>query len=161
MTDRPLPHASGARGIPRLPPRIWSSREARAGAPGFRSAPSGVRIKHNATGPTRYQPARDPGPAYAVRTRDVVALHTSGHDAVCRPVNPCDLSAGSGARRRWRTTMEIAVIGSTGRIGSRVVHRLLDSGYRVVAATPSAGADTITARELSEALARVSTSCST
>ncbi len=52
--------------------------------------------------------------------------------------------------------MEIAVMGGTGRIGSRVVNRLRDHGHNVVAASPTTGVDTITRKGLSEALAGIS-----
>lgn len=53
--------------------------------------------------------------------------------------------------------MKIAVIGATGRIGSRVVTTLRnsglrDSGHRVIAASPGTGVDTITREGLSEAV---------
>jgi uncharacterized protein YbjT (DUF2867 family) len=49
--------------------------------------------------------------------------------------------------------MQIAVIGGTGRIGSRVVNRLRDHGHQVVIASRSTGVDTITRQGLREALA--------
>lgn len=48
--------------------------------------------------------------------------------------------------------MKIAVIGGTGRIGSKVVNRIRDYGHKVVAASPRTGVDTITREGLSEAL---------
>ena len=48
--------------------------------------------------------------------------------------------------------MKVAVIGGTGRIGSRVVNRLRDHGHEVVAASPRSGVDTITGEGLSDAL---------
>lgn len=48
--------------------------------------------------------------------------------------------------------MQIVVAGGTGRIGSRVVNRLRDSGHLVVAASPSTGVDTISGKGLPEVL---------
>src|SRR5207302_4722637 len=49
--------------------------------------------------------------------------------------------------------MKIVVIGGTGRIGSKTVAILRQSGHEVVAASPSSGVNTITGEGLKEALA--------
>jgi hypothetical protein len=116
MTDRPLSPTSGAGEIAASGTRLVESR-GKSGSTGFQMAPSGVRIKQSATGPTRHQPARVPWPAYAVRPRDVVALHPR----VTMPSTDRSTLAIAGriggARRRWRTTIEIAVIGGRGESG--------------------------------------------
>ena len=49
--------------------------------------------------------------------------------------------------------MKIVVIGGTGLIGSKVVGKLKQQGYEVVAAAPNTGVDTITGEGLADALA--------
>jgi hypothetical protein len=49
--------------------------------------------------------------------------------------------------------MKIVVIGGTGLIGTKVVKRLRDKGYEVMAASPDSGVNTITGEGLAEALA--------
>jgi uncharacterized protein YbjT (DUF2867 family) len=51
-----------------------------------------------------------------------------------------------------RNIMTIVVIGGSGRIGSRLVHRLGQDGLEVVAASPTRGVDTITGEGLDQAL---------
>ena len=48
--------------------------------------------------------------------------------------------------------MNIAVAGGTGRVGSKVVNRLRDTGHLVVPLSPSTGVDTLTRQGLPEAL---------
>jgi uncharacterized protein YbjT (DUF2867 family) len=48
--------------------------------------------------------------------------------------------------------MKIVVIGGTGLIGSKVVNKLNAQGYKVVAASPDTGVNTVTGEGLSEAL---------
>src|ERR1700716_2244489 len=48
--------------------------------------------------------------------------------------------------------MKIVVIGGTGLIGTKVVKNLRDKGHEVVAASPSAGVNTITGEGLAKAL---------
>ena len=49
--------------------------------------------------------------------------------------------------------MKIVVIGGTGRIGSKVVARLRDSGHEVIAAAPQTGVDVLTGEGLDTAMA--------
>src|SRR5256885_13480669 len=49
--------------------------------------------------------------------------------------------------------MKIVVIGGTGRIGSKVVAILRQSGHEVVAASPKSGVNTITGEGVKEAVA--------
>jgi len=49
--------------------------------------------------------------------------------------------------------MKITVIGGSGLIGSKVVSRLREKGHAVVAASPSAGVNTVTGEGLDQALA--------
>ncbi|SEH52973.1 Uncharacterized conserved protein YbjT, contains NAD(P)-binding and DUF2867 domains [Mycolicibacterium rutilum] len=49
--------------------------------------------------------------------------------------------------------MKIVVIGGTGLIGSKLVHKLSERGHDAIAAAPSTGVDTITGEGLSEVLA--------
>jgi len=49
--------------------------------------------------------------------------------------------------------MKIVVIGGTGLIGSKVVEKLKQKGYEVVAAAPNTGVNTITGEGLADALA--------
>lgn len=49
--------------------------------------------------------------------------------------------------------MKIVVIGGSGLIGSKLVARLREQGYEVVAASPSSGVNTLTGEGLTEALA--------
>ncbi|WP_040790712.1 SDR family oxidoreductase [Nocardia paucivorans] len=51
--------------------------------------------------------------------------------------------------------MKLAVIGGTGRIGSRVVRKLTEAGHEAVAAAPSTGVDLITGEGLDRALQSV------
>src|SRR5436853_3936862 len=48
--------------------------------------------------------------------------------------------------------MKIVVIGGSGLIGSRLVNKLRESGHEAVAASPSAGVNTLTGEGLAEAL---------
>ncbi|MBO0777898.1 MAG: SDR family oxidoreductase [Ktedonobacteraceae bacterium] len=48
--------------------------------------------------------------------------------------------------------MKIVVIGGTGLIGKKLVHKLRELGHQVVAASPSTGVNTITGEGLAEAL---------
>jgi uncharacterized protein YbjT (DUF2867 family) len=48
--------------------------------------------------------------------------------------------------------MKIVVIGGTGLIGSKVVHKLRQKGHEAIAAAPNTGVDTITGEGLAEAL---------
>lgn len=48
--------------------------------------------------------------------------------------------------------MKLAVIGGTGRIGSRVVRKLTEAGHEAVPAAPSTGVDLITGEGLDQAL---------
>ncbi|EIV92261.1 SDR family oxidoreductase [Frankia sp. QA3] len=48
--------------------------------------------------------------------------------------------------------MKIVVIGGTGLIGSKLVHRLAGHGHTAIAASPSSGVDTLTGEGLAEAL---------
>jgi uncharacterized protein YbjT (DUF2867 family) len=50
------------------------------------------------------------------------------------------------------TNMKIVVIGGTGLIGSKVVTRLSERGYEVVAASPNSGVNTLTGEGLAEVL---------
>ena len=50
------------------------------------------------------------------------------------------------------TNMKIVVIGGTGLIGSKVVTKLRDHGYDVVAASPNSGVNTLTGEGLAEVL---------
>ena len=49
--------------------------------------------------------------------------------------------------------MKIVVIGGTGLIGSKVVHKLAGEGHEALPAAPNTGVDTISGKGLSEALA--------
>ena len=51
-----------------------------------------------------------------------------------------------------KTNMKIVVIGGTGLIGSKVVSKLSERGYDVVAASPNSGVNTLTGEGLSEVL---------
>jgi uncharacterized protein YbjT (DUF2867 family) len=48
--------------------------------------------------------------------------------------------------------MRVVVIGGTGQIGSRLVHRLAEHGHDAVAASPSSGVNALTGEGLDEAL---------
>ena len=48
--------------------------------------------------------------------------------------------------------MKIVVIGGTGLIGSKLVHKLRDQGHEAVAAAPNTGVNTLTGEGLAEAL---------
>ena len=50
------------------------------------------------------------------------------------------------------STMKIVVIGGTGLIGSKVVTKLGERGYEVVAASPNSGVNTLTGEGLAESL---------
>lgn len=56
------------------------------------------------------------------------------------------------ARHPGADIMTIVVIGGSGRIGSRLVHRLRQDGFEVVAASPSLGVNTVTGEGLDQAL---------
>jgi uncharacterized protein YbjT (DUF2867 family) len=58
----------------------------------------------------------------------------------------------TGPPRAGRLVMKIVVIGGTGRIGSKVVAKLGESGHEAVAAAPSTGVDTLTGVGLAETL---------
>jgi uncharacterized protein YbjT (DUF2867 family) len=60
-----------------------------------------------------------------------------------------NLSNGKSAGRK----LKIAVIGDSGLIGTKLVKNLRQHGHEVVAASPSAGVNTITGEGLAEALA--------
>ena len=49
--------------------------------------------------------------------------------------------------------MKIVVIGGSGLIGTKLVNKLRESGYEVMAASPSSGVNTLTGQGLAEALA--------
>lgn len=49
--------------------------------------------------------------------------------------------------------MKIVVIGGSGLIGTKLVHKLRQRGHYVVSASPSKGVDTLTGEGLAEALA--------
>ncbi len=51
-----------------------------------------------------------------------------------------------------RSKMKIVVIGGTGLIGSKVVTKLVEQGYEVVAASPNTGVNTLTGEGLAEVL---------
>ena len=51
-----------------------------------------------------------------------------------------------------RSNMKIVVIGGTGLIGSKVVTKLAERGYEVVAASPNSGVNTLTGEGLAEVL---------
>src|SRR5918998_3666520 len=51
-----------------------------------------------------------------------------------------------------KSTMKIVVIGGTGLIGSKVVTKLGEQGYQVVAASPASGVNTLTGEGLAEVL---------
>jgi len=51
-----------------------------------------------------------------------------------------------------KSNMKIVVIGGTGLIGSKVVTKLGERGYEVVAASPNSGVNTLTGEGLAEAL---------
>jgi uncharacterized protein YbjT (DUF2867 family) len=48
--------------------------------------------------------------------------------------------------------MKIVVIGGTGLIGSKVVSKLSERGYEVIAASPNSGVNTLTGEGLAEVL---------
>lgn len=48
--------------------------------------------------------------------------------------------------------MKIVVIGGTGRIGSKLVHKLRDQGHEAIAASPDTGVNTVTGEGLAEVL---------
>src|SRR5215469_4291751 len=50
------------------------------------------------------------------------------------------------------TTMKIVVIGGTGLIGSKLVHKLREHGHEAVAASPNSGVNTVTGEGLAEVL---------
>src|SRR5215510_15473999 len=51
-----------------------------------------------------------------------------------------------------KENMKIVVIGGTGLIGSKVVTKLSERGYEVVAASPDSGVNTLTGEGLAEVL---------
>ena len=51
-----------------------------------------------------------------------------------------------------KSNMKIVVIGGTGLIGSKVVTKLGEHGYEVVAASPNSGVNTLTGEGLAEVL---------
>src|SRR5918992_2041063 len=51
-----------------------------------------------------------------------------------------------------RSNMKIVVIGGSGLIGSKVVTKLGEQGYEVVAASPDSGVNTLTGEGLAEVL---------
>src|SRR5918998_1215423 len=51
-----------------------------------------------------------------------------------------------------KSTMKIVVIGGSGLIGSKVVTKLGEQGYEVVAASPNSGVNTLTGEGLAEVL---------
>ncbi len=51
-----------------------------------------------------------------------------------------------------KSNKKIVVIGGTGLIGSKVVTKLVEQGYEVVAASPNSGVNTLTGEGLAEAL---------
>jgi uncharacterized protein YbjT (DUF2867 family) len=51
-----------------------------------------------------------------------------------------------------KSTMKVVVIGGTGLIGSKVVTKLGERGYEVVAASPNSGVNTLTGEGLAEVL---------
>ncbi|MGB7923366.1 MAG: SDR family oxidoreductase [Pyrinomonadaceae bacterium] len=51
-----------------------------------------------------------------------------------------------------KADMKIVVIGGTGLIGSKVVTKLVEQGYEVVAASPNSGVNTLTGEGLAEVL---------
>jgi len=53
---------------------------------------------------------------------------------------------------REKSNMKIVVIGGTGLIGSKVVMKLRERGYDVVAASPNSGVNTLTGQGLAEVL---------
>jgi uncharacterized protein YbjT (DUF2867 family) len=53
---------------------------------------------------------------------------------------------------REKSNMKIVVIGGTGLIGSKVVTKLRERGYDVVAASPASGVNTLTGQGLAEVL---------
>lgn len=55
-----------------------------------------------------------------------------------------------------KSNMKIVVIGGTGLIGSKVVTKLGERGYEVVAASPNSGVNTLTGEGLAEVLAGAS-----
>ena len=60
MTDRPFPHSPDGGQITAIATPSVGSR-GKSGSTGFQMAPPGVRIKQNATGPTRHQDRPRPG----------------------------------------------------------------------------------------------------
>jgi uncharacterized protein YbjT (DUF2867 family)/quercetin dioxygenase-like cupin family protein len=59
----------------------------------------------------------------------------------------------NSSSKRTGNQMKIVVIGGTGLIGKKVVNNLREKGHEVVAASPSAGVNTLTGEGLAEALA--------
>ena len=55
-----------------------------------------------------------------------------------------------------KSNMKIVVIGGSGLIGSKVVTKLGESGYEVVAASPNSGVNTLTGEGLAEVITRAS-----
>jgi uncharacterized protein YbjT (DUF2867 family) len=51
-----------------------------------------------------------------------------------------------------KSHMKIVVIGGTGLIGSKVVSKLRERGYEVIAASPNSGVNTLTGAGLAEVL---------
>jgi hypothetical protein len=60
MTDRPFPHQPHGGASTATTTQSVGSR-GKSGNTGFQMAPTGVRIKQNATGPTRHQDRPRPG----------------------------------------------------------------------------------------------------
>lgn len=58
--------------------------------------------------------------------------------------------------RNERIVMKIVVIGGSGLIGSKLVHKLREHGHETVAASPKSGVNTITGEGLAEALKNAS-----
>src|SRR5215472_18779880 len=54
--------------------------------------------------------------------------------------------------RMKETIMKLVVIGGTGLIGSKLVHKLREHGHEALAAAPNTGVNTITGEGLAEAL---------
>ena len=54
--------------------------------------------------------------------------------------------------RNEKANMKIVVIGGTGLIGSKVVSKLSERGYDVIAASPNSGVNTLTGEGLAEVL---------
>src|SRR5258708_18564601 len=53
--------------------------------------------------------------------------------------------------------MKIVVIGGSGRIGSKLVQKLVARGHEVIAASPSSGVNTLTGEGLAQALSGAQT----